>query len=220
MTHRPVQVFREKTKVEVHDDDDSGCLVCSCAGFAPGRWCRHIQRVVADEADAASLRMLCNAVVPIIPSEDFWIHVTLGDATEGFRSVKVMSGRAGGSHPIACPVDDLVGYLAEGEGRITLREMLFEWLRGQYRTVPPCKSKLHKKVQWSKADRRENRDFNTFDWISLWTLLSAAKCYDCLTFSTDDLEQDAPVLSSWIPPLMPNSLRSSLPKGITIHYGH
>lgn len=206
----------ERVQHTVIEDNVTGVLTCTCIGserVGMPPWCEHIENVIKDQLDARPMganptiafrELPRGLVVPMIPSERFWVQVELGDEPD-FKSVWLDSGLGvrsikPGEDPWI-PVNDgenedvgpALGYLGPGEGRRMIRAMVFEWLRPQRKRVH-CKSKVHKTQRWSKADRHDSA-LAPADWAALWCLVAQGYCKDCLTY-TADYSQDAPVLST------------------------
>jgi hypothetical protein len=200
----------------VWEDEETGRLFCECGSKkvrSPKTytdWCEHIEAVVRSGADAAPEAFAAlpeRLAVPMAPTASFWIIVGLGPVDDGMRPafvdggyayenrVKLSKGISSITRPEVPEHRLHLCYLAPGEGRMVLRQMLFEWLRSFYRTAPPCNSKLHKtNPRWGRRDGRDT-PIRPEDWPDLWCLIAEGKCRSCLTYSTN-VEQDAPVLSA------------------------
>lgn len=213
------QYERERASKVLHtvsEDNTHGALTCTCitdnrASRAPD-WCEHIENVIMDQLDARPMganptiafrELPDSLVIPMVPSERFWVQVVLGTEPD-FKSVYLDSGlKAGLAKPGEDPwvplrikttpdKESFLGYIGPGEGRRVIRTMVFEWLRPQRKRVF-CKSKLHKTQRWSKSDPHTS-PLAPADWAALWSLVAQGACKDCLTFQMD-FSQDAPQLS-------------------------
>ena len=208
---RRISTFSSKKKLRYHVSENFiGALTCSCAeSHKMWPFCEHIEKAIKMGHDGyppgggnalESLReMPDSVVVPIMPSEQWWVSVLLGPEEEGSRSVKIESGTAyrvespGVANAMALLIEQpMLGYLGAGEGRLVIRSMVIEWLRSHYRAAPACKARIHKSIRWSKRDKHET-PLSPRDYASLWCLVVEGKCRECLTF-TNDLHSDAPVL--------------------------
>lgn len=104
------------------------CDVCKVV------WCKHIQHLVQTGSDAESLweratqvdPMLPLVQVPIRPTADpeIWARVTVLPSSRG--ACRIQSHMTPNSES-QIYMDDFMGFLNKGEGRIHLRQMVIDW---------------------------------------------------------------------------------------------
>lgn len=193
---RPIQCDGEAEIVE-----RDGVLRCSCVDYLDKSWCNHLQRAIVTSLDAMPkgtpesahvefVKYPNQMLIPMFPTKgtrDSGFQVVLLGAVEddGSRAVRLVD--------IKNELDDpeLLGWIFPGEGRYIIRTMILEWLRSKFRTVPCCKSPIHKSVLWSNADR-ERSSLEGRDLIDVLNLVKYSECNDCHQFS--DPSADAPDL--------------------------
>lgn len=167
----------------------TGTLACS---RCTPNWCEHIQRVVTDGLDATSVwdhvisnPTLPNVTVPILPSKNLWLTVQLLRPENPVGSIT--SAKVKISHPKPIPrrpeSEEVLGFIAEGEGRNVLRQMLLDWFEP---LVPPdghvlsdgCKNLHHSpSTQYKLVNEVRGSQVNKF--ANAWTNYHFQKCIIC-----------------------------------------
>lgn len=167
--------------------EDNGHMLCD---QDQTYWCVHIQKIVKDGLDVPHIWDLTQydgvewvaIEVPIIPAHNQWAPVRLAVTKVGGQPM-IRAKMLGDSYE-----EVFLGFLAPGEGRMTLRAMVYDWFRG---TVDPdslnCQSKSHKfaaQMRWESDMKDEMKGP-----AQLWCVWRTGACLSC-TYSADDDNSD------------------------------
>lgn len=155
-------------------------------------WCEHVQGVIIQSLDAESLweEFTDNPAgieieVPMVPSSNLWARVTLQDAEQKYACRQVIWDSSvvpwltgtltGPSSRVDQP--NFIGYLLPGEGRMVIRNMMFDWFKGLGEIGVTCSSSSHgykEEREWIKAINNSVRK-----WGELWSVYTTGFCLDC-----------------------------------------
>lgn len=199
-----------------------GTLVCSCTydmdradGPVLSKWCEHIEKVIRNGVDAIDpvlgepdlehFAMPGGAWVPIRPTKDFYVAVAYGGIDEVTGDCEVFieppvptkdsNGNPTPNGALTIPQRS-IGYIYKGDGRMALRSMVIEWLRGRYKVAPQCKGAQHHRAVFSRSDARliENAAELTQHLEDIYYLTFTGRCKPCRANLPTDFEKDVPDL--------------------------
>lgn len=135
----------------VGDDTNRGALMCSQCDKNPTHteWCRHKARLLQDNLDARQFSGLnkdadpLEISVPIFPTKNLWVRAEVVPAHTGMSEVALVI--ANHAAPGGLTFEKVhMGIIVDGEGRYAIRNLVIEWLRHKYTTVPFCPAPTHK----------------------------------------------------------------------------
>lgn len=164
--------------------DYDGKLVCDCMGsvhqgvvYEP---CKHVFAAMKKGLDAQH-ELEGDVLVPMYdePVDGKYLVV---EATVRH------SERRGSMLPFYVK-GERVGWLDEGEGRWSMRLVIFEWLRSQYIEVGVCQSKTHAHYFFSPKERIQlNLDSSQKSIIAgIAAMKMWDQCWKCVNQNNDDL---------------------------------
>jgi hypothetical protein len=132
-----------------------------CSVHPGDDWCSHIEEWIKDGDDAslfwddvAPIDMTGVPIpVPVIPTADQWVNVRFGEFNSAVRAypielyTEIMSADQPGI---------FLGFIGLGEGRLVMRQMVWQWFQGYLATVPKivCSDRKHgfkEQLVWEKA---------------------------------------------------------------------
>lgn len=173
------QGLRENVTVVLHTSPTNtlNCRHCSTT------WCRHIQWMVNEHVDAHLLYSQgvepngLTLKVPIMPTEDIWADVMFGNFHDATQARAIFIKDPTGDDPSQSL--RFLGFLSPGEGRGTVRTMVFDWFRGWAPTQDfQCLVSAHgfrEQVALDKAMCADDKSWLLNNW-SLW---QEGRCWMC-----------------------------------------
>lgn len=174
-----VKKFTDESSAEVHVFvSQAERLQCTCKEYSKTEWCKHIQHVLVNHDDSMTIEPDSAILVPIFGSKiKLEVAAFIGEERANMKLAGLM-------HPEPDAEGWMLGYLAEGEGRMALRTMVIELLYANYRRVPSCKSKWHAIDAFSQTDKRMSDANRPEILASVYSLMTSKYCHDCATDPT------------------------------------
>jgi hypothetical protein len=178
---------------------NNGHLKCSLDATY---WCKHIESAIKDSKDANAIWELEQYAttewipleIPIIPTSNQWAPVRLTLCK--INSVPMISVVYPGP---SADQSNFLGYISEGEGRMIIRSMVWDWFQGAVDpTSIECKSPSHKfaqQMRWER-DMQDERSMVAQFW-SVWSTSACLGCtFDSSVATDPDLIPDDPKTAS------------------------
>ena len=162
----------------IDSDGEMRCMKCNKMG-----WCEHIKEYIALQLDKESLHPDMLVLVPLFPT--FSLFTTVRIADESYPGVALMeiehSPDFGALRRVA------LGFWNEGEGRLSMRKVIIDWLKSRYpagRADLSCPSTTHKFPQVKELGKQLDLGVK-YLWPNAWAMLMEGACLPCIELSTD-----------------------------------
>lgn len=169
--------------IHVHENLASAgtyILSCDCQVFdTKFQTCPHIRETIDKRLDGKSWieHQHPNSVfVPIF--DDFGVMVDMFHEEKAslWQVYLRTRGEANGEYLHS----GSIGFVTMGEGRRDLRNLVVEWLHGQYQLVKPCQSPVHTRSPFSKEEKKRQLDATNPKVVKdVYHILSEGTCYQC-----------------------------------------
>lgn len=179
MTMSPIRVEQDAITVYVREETD-GRLVCSCTTFAkikPGcaASCVHLQGVMVNELDARTADGTLQVIHPkavVLIFEQPKLEAKMHLVKEGDSLWKV-------SLPTYKPGKYIhIGFIGDGQGRMSIRRLLLEWLYAAQFERPDCEAPHHT-VYLSELSNPANVETKRMLMIDTFDILVTGRCRTC-----------------------------------------
>lgn len=167
--------------------DQSGALTCSLSQHTalPGTfaWCRDIEYTVREHLDGGWCFDPGSLIVPMFPSLGIFAEVRVDEQVLAGSRQLFMPTHTGGTFSEGL---DFIGFISPGEGRVILRDMLWEWV--QSKGSAECASKMHspkaeRAVQSYSSDRLKSA-------ANKWQTVTEGLCMYCNEYITNTGESN------------------------------
>lgn len=202
--------FMVKASVTHRNTHQSDSLKCSI--HRDEDWCPHIEHLLLSGMDAEMVWTHVPPIpgsnpeppelqgrimdVPLFPTMDLWGHVGFSTKTEsGAYKVHVVNPKDSSGTLAKIDSEPFLGFFDQGEGRMVLRGMLFDWFRTEYLLASitekmECKSPRHSfaaEQEWFRDIEGKNEQRRL---AQMWSVFTMKRCLVCAgkvgNFSTTD----------------------------------
>jgi len=170
--------------------EDGPYLICECGRSRALGPCDHVWQAMKRHMDARERTGMVSIPMYKLPVQGVGlyvsVHVNQEHSVHGMRPFRIMG------HEPAHQDDHHIGWLAQTEGRWEMRRVVFEFLRGFYRTVAPCLEPTHSKYLLSHKERaKQDLDSKTDTVLAaIASMIQYGKCWSCYNSKADDLIPD------------------------------
>lgn len=165
-------------------------LTCSYHTNEP--WCDHMMQAIQGGHDAEHLweSPPKDLQVPVLPTEGLFQNVSMWEVEDdpNIRQVNMFSDDTGAG------IDNFLGFIGPGEGRLALRQLVINWYEVQMASIDKCISGNHgmaAEKEWQANLKSTKKGF-----VDKWHVIKHKKCKWCFLRSqfsgTDDLVPGSP----------------------------
>lgn len=165
-----------------------GGLVCQDHGQTPVTWCEHIADTIHQGYDADLIYKGMSLEVPIFPTADLYVDVSLGQSGDEFGASALMKMHY--VPDVGQPYDIPLGFWNPGEGMGSIRSVVLDYLKGatpldKWRGTDPIKTKCPTNFHGMKEMRQvAELSFNPHERVScLWNIVMEKACTPCMEMS-------------------------------------
>lgn len=151
-------------------------------------WCHHLAHVISEGLDASDIEPGSKLMVPIFPKQHIWIQVEIEHESYGPAHKMSFTYLPDYGNEIVVQL----GFWCPGEGRLSIRSVILEWLKGQvspadvddeFKIHIKCPSTIHNVHAQNKMDNNKSPEWK---WKCIWYIVLEKACTTCIEWSFTD----------------------------------